>query len=137
VENFGVIGLYFFEDEDGRAITAISARYVDMLRNFFTPELSRRGFGFSAIWFSQDGATTHTARAPEEFVREMLPENIVSLNGEFHGLDFRLISLPVIISFMGTSKQKSTSLDQRPSMTSRSQFEGKFQRYQKTWRGER
>jgi hypothetical protein len=31
VENFGVIGPYFFEDEDGRAVTVAAARYVEIL----------------------------------------------------------------------------------------------------------
>jgi hypothetical protein len=42
---------------------------------------------------------------------------------------------PVIISFGGTSKRKSTPLDHGSPMTSRSQFWSKFQRFQKTWRG--
>jgi hypothetical protein len=37
------MGPYFFEDEDARAVTVTSARYVEMLRNFLAPELSRRG----------------------------------------------------------------------------------------------
>jgi hypothetical protein len=40
-----------------------------MLRNFRTPELSRRGIELWTIWF-QDGATVHTARASMEVVRE-------------------------------------------------------------------
>jgi hypothetical protein len=53
VANFRGIGLYFFEDEDWRAITVTSARHVEMLRNFLTPELSRRGTELSTIWFSK------------------------------------------------------------------------------------
>jgi hypothetical protein len=53
----------------------------------------------------------------------------------FHGLRIRL-SLPVIISFGGTSKWKCTPLDHGLSMTSRSQFGNKFQWYQETWWGE-
>jgi hypothetical protein len=47
--NFGVTGPYFFEDEDGRAVTVTSARYVEILRNFFTPELSSRPCGSSKM----------------------------------------------------------------------------------------
>jgi hypothetical protein len=32
VTNFGVISLYFFEDEDGHAVTVISVCYIEMLR---------------------------------------------------------------------------------------------------------
>jgi hypothetical protein len=34
VASFGVIGPCFFEDEAGRAVTVISARYSEMLRTF-------------------------------------------------------------------------------------------------------
>jgi hypothetical protein len=64
----------FFEDENGRAVAVTSARYVEMLRNFLTPELSRRGTEFSTIWFQQDGASAHTARASMVVV--------ISLSGE-------------------------------------------------------
>jgi hypothetical protein len=66
VANCGIMGLYFFEDEDGRTVAVTSARYVEMLRNFLTPELSRRGIELSTIWFQQDSATarTLTARRP-------------------------------------------------------------------------
>jgi hypothetical protein len=83
VANLGVIVPYFFEDEDGRAVRVTSARYVEMLRNFLTPELSRLGTELSAIWFQQDGGTARTARASIEFVREMFPEHVISLSGEF------------------------------------------------------
>jgi hypothetical protein len=82
VANFGVTGPYFFEDEDGRAVTVTSARYVEMLRNFLTPEISRRGIELSTIWSQQDGAATYTARASMEFVRERLPQRVISLRGE-------------------------------------------------------
>jgi hypothetical protein len=37
----GSHGPYFFEDEDGRAFTVTSARYVEMLGNLRTREVSR------------------------------------------------------------------------------------------------
>jgi hypothetical protein len=49
VENFGVIGPYFFEGEDGRAVTVTSARYVETFRNFLTPELSCRSYSSSKM----------------------------------------------------------------------------------------
>jgi hypothetical protein len=39
--NFGVIGPYFFEDKDGRAVT--STCYVEILWNFLIPQLSCHG----------------------------------------------------------------------------------------------
>ena len=50
-----------------------SERYVVMLRNFCEPELRRRGIDLSSVWFQQDGATAHTARASMSVLREMFP----------------------------------------------------------------
>jgi hypothetical protein len=49
VTDFGVTGPYFSEDEDGRAVTVTFARYVEMLRNFLTPELNSRPYGSSKM----------------------------------------------------------------------------------------
>jgi hypothetical protein len=54
VTNFGVMGPYFFADEDWRAVTVTSARYVEMLRtsshqNRDVVELSSRPYGFSKM----------------------------------------------------------------------------------------
>jgi hypothetical protein len=105
VENFRVIGPYFFEDEDGRAITVTSTRYVAMLWSFLTPELSRRGIELSTIWFREDGATTNEERASEEVVREIFRSRLIQYTESFRGLHVRLISLPVIISFGNTSER--------------------------------
>jgi hypothetical protein len=80
VAKFGVTGPYFFEDGDGCAVT--SARYVEMLRNFLTPELSHLGTKLATIGFQQDGATAHTAKVSIEIVREIFPEHVISLHGK-------------------------------------------------------
>jgi hypothetical protein len=119
-----------FEDEDGCAVTATSARHVEMLRNCLTPEVSPRGIELSTIWFQQDGATAHAARTSKEVVREIhvFPKHVFSLLGEFHGLYVRLIPLPVTTSFRGTSKRKCTPLNHGPSMTTSLQLGSKSQR---------
>jgi hypothetical protein len=53
-----------------------SARYVEMLRNLVTPEVSRRGTELSTIWFQHDAANSHTLRAPMEVDREIFPEEV-------------------------------------------------------------
>jgi len=63
IASFGVLGPYFFEDYEGAAVTVTSKRYVAMLCNVCEPELRRRGIDLSSVWFQQDGATAHTARA--------------------------------------------------------------------------
>jgi hypothetical protein len=90
----------------------------------------------STIWFQQDGATAHTARASIELVRKKLLEHVISLRGELPW-PARSPDLSVCdYSFRGTSERKCTPLDHEPSMTSRWQFWSKFQRHQKTLRGE-
>jgi hypothetical protein len=60
---FGVLGPYYFEDNQGAAVTVISEHYVEMLLNYCEPELCCCGIDLSALWFQQNGATAHTARA--------------------------------------------------------------------------
>jgi hypothetical protein len=59
-----------------------SERYVTMLRNFCEPELRRRGIDPSSVWFQQDGATGHTARASMSVLREMFPQYLISCGGD-------------------------------------------------------
>jgi len=59
-----------------------SERYVAMLSNFCEPELRRCGIDLSSVWFQQDGATAHTARASMIFLREMYPQHVISCGGD-------------------------------------------------------
>ena len=54
-----VIGPYFFEDENGAAVTVTAERYNHVLNTFFLPELQR--LNLQDMWMKQDGATSHTA----------------------------------------------------------------------------
>ena len=78
----GVLGPYFFEDDEGVAITVTSARYVAMLRIFYVPELRHRGIDLSSVWFQQDGATAHTTRASMSVLRGMFPQHVISFGGD-------------------------------------------------------
>ena len=98
IASFGVLGPYFFEDNEGAAVTVTSEHYVAMLCNFCDPELRRRGIDLSSVWFQQDVATAHTARASMSVLREM-----------FHGRHVLLISPPVI-TFYGVSQKQSFHL---------------------------
>jgi hypothetical protein len=62
VGSFCVTGPYSFE-KDRHAVTVYSGRYVHMLHNFLTPEINRREINQQTMWFQQDGAAAHTARA--------------------------------------------------------------------------
>ena len=77
----GIIGPYFFQ-ENSRAITVTSDRYVTMLREFFMPALINMDMDNDNVWFQQDGATVHTARISMGFLREAFPDRLISLRGE-------------------------------------------------------
>ncbi|GBL82575.1 hypothetical protein AVEN_263665-1 [Araneus ventricosus] len=79
VADSGVIGPYPFE-ENGKAVTVTSARYVDMLRNFLQPKLYEHGN--LAVWFQQDGATALTAGISIDLLKEMFPKRLISLRGD-------------------------------------------------------
>lgn len=78
---FGVIGPYFFE-ENGRAVTVNSERYLTMLREFLLPELRRRRINRRNVWFQQDGATAHTSNVCMAEVRRLFPGKVISHRGD-------------------------------------------------------
>jgi len=77
----GIIGPYFFENETGNAVTVNADRYVEMLQNFFTPQLARFHVNENTL-FQQDGATSHTARMSMNAVKALFPKRVVSRNGD-------------------------------------------------------
>lgn len=80
-----IIGPYFFK-EQGKTVTANSARYIDMLNNFLKSELRRRRRTIdpSNVWFQQDGPPPHTAIAAMNVVREMFSGRLISRFGDTH-----------------------------------------------------
>jgi len=46
------------------------------------PELHHRGIDPPSVWFQQDGATAHTARASMSVLREMFPQHVISRGGD-------------------------------------------------------
>ena len=51
----GIIGPFFFETEQGAAVTANSNRYRAMLNEFLFTKIKEDDIG--NIWFQQNGAT--------------------------------------------------------------------------------
>jgi hypothetical protein len=70
-----------FENEAGNAVTVNGDHYVEMLQNFFTPQLSRFPVNENML-FQQDGATSHTARMSMNAVNALFPNQVVSRNGD-------------------------------------------------------
>jgi hypothetical protein len=77
ISSNGVIGPYFFENDDGHAVKVASARYVHMLENVLMPEIHRFPV-HENTHFQQDGATSHTARV----TMSLFPNRFISRNGD-------------------------------------------------------
>ena len=69
-----VIGPYFFEDEDGKAITVTSQRYTEVINEFLSPNLPPNN---GTLWFQQDGATAHMAVISISALRRLFPQQVI------------------------------------------------------------
>ncbi|GFV34175.1 uncharacterized protein TNCV_3483851 [Trichonephila clavipes] len=56
----------FFKNDEGHNVTVNGDRYRAIITNFFIPELNNHDV--QVLWFQQDGATCHTARATNRFI---------------------------------------------------------------------
>ena len=76
----GTIGPFFFEDDQGEAVTVNQERYVSMALERFWEELERKcGIRRHEEWFQQDGAAPHTARSSLEWLEVHFPGRLISL----------------------------------------------------------
>ncbi|GFX46997.1 DUF4817 domain-containing protein [Trichonephila clavipes] len=72
----GIIGPYFFKNDEGHNVTFKGDRYRAMITNFFIPELNN--YDDQELWFQQDGATCHTARATIDLLKDTLGDRLIS-----------------------------------------------------------
>jgi hypothetical protein len=79
---FGIIGLRFFEDETGNAVTVTSDWYVHMVNEFLLAELRRRDMDIATFSFQQDVPTAVTARQSLNTLRTMFEHHIISRYGD-------------------------------------------------------
>ncbi|GFV67311.1 uncharacterized protein TNCV_3670661 [Trichonephila clavipes] len=75
----GIIGPYFFKNDEGHNVTVNSDRYRAMITNFFIPELNNQDV--QELWFQQDGATCHTARATIDLLKDTFGDRLISRFG--------------------------------------------------------
>ncbi|GFV57890.1 transposase [Trichonephila clavipes] len=75
----GIIGPYFFKNNEGHNVTVNGDRYRAMITNFFIPELNNHDV--QELWFQQDGATCHTARAPNDLLKDTFGDRLISRFG--------------------------------------------------------
>ncbi|GFX84801.1 putative DD41D transposase [Trichonephila clavipes] len=75
----GIIGSYFFKNDEGHNITVNGDRYRAMITNFFIRELNNHDV--QELWFQQDGATCHTARATIDLLKDTFGDRLISRFG--------------------------------------------------------
>ncbi|GFY15219.1 DUF4817 domain-containing protein [Trichonephila clavipes] len=74
----GIIGPYFKNDE-GLNVTVNDDRYRAMITNLFIPELNNHDV--QELWFQQDGAICHTARATIDLLKDTFGDRLISRFG--------------------------------------------------------
>ena len=112
VSSHGVIGPYFFENEERITMTVTSNRYVEMLQSFVAPALNSFPQLHEA-WFQQDGATSHTARQSMAAVRELFGNRVISRFGDISWPPQNHRICPFVIFYCGaTLRIGSTRLGQ-------------------------
>ncbi|GFT91296.1 putative DD41D transposase [Trichonephila clavipes] len=72
----GIIGPYFFKNDEGHNVTVNGDRYRAMITNFFIPELNNHDV--QELWFQQDGATCHTARDTIDLLKDTFGDRLIS-----------------------------------------------------------
>ncbi|GFX61739.1 DUF4817 domain-containing protein [Trichonephila clavipes] len=75
----GICGPYFFKNDEGHNVTVNGDRYRAMITNFFIPELNNHDV--QELWFQQDGATCHTARAIIDLLKDTFGDRLISRFG--------------------------------------------------------
>ncbi|GFY34082.1 uncharacterized protein TNCV_4982851 [Trichonephila clavipes] len=75
----GIIGPYFFKNDEGHNVTVNGDRYRAMITNFFIPELNNHDV--QELWFQQDCATCHTARATIYLLKDTFGDRLISRFG--------------------------------------------------------
>ena len=72
----GIIGSFFFENEQEEAVTVNGDRYRAMLNEFLFTKIEEKDIG--NIWFQQGRATCHTAEATLDVLHAVFEDRIIS-----------------------------------------------------------
>ncbi|GFV06249.1 uncharacterized protein TNCV_4589081 [Trichonephila clavipes] len=70
---------YFFKNDEGHNVTVNGDRYRALITNFFITELNKHDV--QELWFQQDGATCHTARATIDLLKDTFGDRLISRFG--------------------------------------------------------
>ncbi|GFU16613.1 DUF4817 domain-containing protein, partial [Trichonephila clavipes] len=72
------------QNDEGHNVTVNGDRYRAMITNFFSPELNNHNV--QELWFQQDGATCHTARATIDLLKGTFGGCLISRFGPVNWL---------------------------------------------------
>ncbi|GFS55888.1 putative transposable element [Trichonephila clavipes] len=72
-------GGILLQNDEGHNVTVNGDRYIAMITNFFIPELNNHDV--QELWFQQDGATCHTARATIYLLKNTFGDRLISRFG--------------------------------------------------------
>ncbi|GFX64432.1 hypothetical protein TNCV_4043221 [Trichonephila clavipes] len=72
-------GGFLLQNDEGHNITVNGDRYRAMIPKFFIPELDNHDV--QELWFQQDGATCHTARATIDLLKDTFGDRLISRFG--------------------------------------------------------
>ena len=72
----GILGPYWFEDEQGKAVTVNQHNYQGVVKKFHD-ELRSRRLGATTAWLMQDGATCHTAKSTMDCLKTLFGSRII------------------------------------------------------------
>ena len=76
----GIVESFFFENDQGLAVTVNGDRYRAMLNEFLFTKIEEEDIGH--IWFQLDGATCHTAEATFDILSPVFEYRIISRRGD-------------------------------------------------------
>lgn len=80
----GIIGPYWFEDDNANHLSVTAIRYHNMLETFFYPQLlTFTSVDLNKQWMQQDGSTSHTALLPRDWLKEKFPNRLISKYADF------------------------------------------------------
>jgi len=77
ISKHGIIGRFWFEDDNEQSVTINTERYVQVLGKFWTALCRRREVVSILQWFQQDGAT-HTSNESLAWLQQHFPDRLIS-----------------------------------------------------------
>jgi len=78
ISKHGIVGPFWFKDDNERSVPINTERYVQMLGKFWTALGWRGGVVRVLQWFQQDGATPHSSNESLAWLQQRFPDRLIS-----------------------------------------------------------